>query len=69
MKNYKVTVWNTSTNSDLESYEFEAENDKDAIDEMKSNLSPQQDGKSGKYELELFEGDRFVSSIKVNEWV
>ena len=69
MKNYKVTVWNTKTYSDLDSYEFEADNDQKAIEELKSNLTPQEDGKSGKYELELFEHDRFVSSLKKDSWV
>ena len=71
MKNYKVTVWNTKTylNSSVDYYEFEADNDQKAIEELKSNLTPQEDGKSGKYELELFEGDRFVTSLKKDSWI
>lgn len=69
MKNYKVTVWNTKTNSDVDSYEFQAANDEKAIEDLKSSLTPQEDGNSGKYELELFEDDRFVSSLKKDSWV
>lgn len=69
MKNYTVYINKLSTQSGIEDYEFEAKNDSDAIIELKSNLTPQDDGKSGDYELELFEDDRFVESVKMNKWI
>ena len=66
MKIYKIEVWNLSTNQNTDGYEFEALTDAEAIQELESNLT--HSVLAGKYEVQLFQGTRFVKAGYVNEW-
>lgn len=58
---YIISTWKGDQH--IESYEFNASNDEEAIERLISYLSPQDDGKQGNYSHELFNGDRFIHSI------
>ena len=66
LKNYKIEVY--KNNSGIETIDFKASDNEEAIKELKSYINPYDNENSNKYELDLFcaETDKFIHSIKTN---